>query len=137
MDVYKTKAGKIPGTEFHEVKSIALNIFKRIKKKSKRLPYVRSAYFYKDKIFLTLFLQHLFEKKDWRDRTRRLQYFEAAIELIEKSRFEPKSVENPNKKGELLHRFTGLTKDGGIFNVQIKEDKKSGKKYLISFFPKG
>ncbi len=136
MCVYRTKAGKIPGTEFHEVKSIAFHIFKQIKKKSKRLPYIRSAYFNKNKVFLTLFLQHLFEKKDWKDRTRRLQYFEATIELIEKNRFPPKSIENPNKRGEILHRFTGITKDNEPFCVQIKEDKKSGKKYLISFFPK-
>lgn len=136
MCTYKTKARKIPGTEFQEVKRIAFHLLKQIKKKSKRLPYVRSAYFIKDKVFLTLFLQHLFEKKDWRDRTRRLKYFEATIELIEKSKFPPKSMENPNKRGEILHRFSGTTKDNEAFYVQIKEEKKSGKKYLISFFPK-
>jgi hypothetical protein len=34
MRAYKTKAGKIPGTDFHEVKQIALEIFKKIKKEN-------------------------------------------------------------------------------------------------------
>lgn len=135
MDTYRTKVNKIPATNFSEVRRVAFELFKRIKRKSKRSPYVRSVYFKKDKIFLTLFQQHLFEKEKWQDRMRRLQYFEAAIELIEKSRFEPQSKENPNKKGEILHRFAGVTKNGDRFYVQIKEEKASGKKFLISFFP--
>ena len=135
MRAYRTKSGKLPGTDFHEVRKSALEFFKTIKRKSKRIPYIRSAYFKKDKIFLSIFLQHLYEKEKWQDRIRRLRYFKAAIELIENTRFEPKSKENPNKKGEILHRFTGVTRDREVFYVQIKEEKTSSKKYLISFFP--
>lgn len=135
MDVYRTKARKIPGTEFREVKQIAFSILKKVAKKSKRLPYIRSAFFNKDKVFLSLFLHHLFEKKDWKDRTRRLQFFEASIELTQKSKLNPSSIENPNRRSEILHRFNGVTKDGEMFFVQIKEDKSSGKKYFISCFP--
>ena len=135
MRAYQTKTGKLPGTDFHEVRKSALDVFKMIKKKSKRIPYVRSAYFKKDKIFLSIFLQHLYEKEKWQERVRRLRYFKVAIELIENTRFEPNSKENPNKRSEILHRFTGVTKEGEIFYVQIKEEKSSGNKYLISFFP--
>lgn len=135
MDAYRTKVGKLSGTDFYEVRAAAMLIFKRIKKKSRRHPYLRSAYFKKDKIFLNLFWQHLFDKDNWRDRMRRLQYFEAALELIEHTRLEPRSRNNPNKTNEILHRFTGLTKEGDLFFVQIKENLRSKKKFLMSIFP--
>ena len=123
------------GTDFHEVCKKAERIYKPIKNRTKRKPYVRSAYFKKDKIFINLFWQHLFDKKNWRDRTRRLKYFNCALELIRHSKFEPKSKENPNKKSEILHRFAGVTCDNDLFFVQIKEDKKIGHKWLMSIFP--
>jgi hypothetical protein len=55
--------------------------------------------------------------------------------VIKNSRNHPTSEENPHKKGEILHRFAGLTKDKELFYVQIKEDKRSGKKYFMSCFP--
>lgn len=134
MQAYKTKAKKIPGTDFHEVRKVAFKIFKEIKGRSKRKPYVRSAYFRKDKIFLNLFWQHLFEKQ-WEDRWRRLQYFEAGLELIQKSRAKPTIKEDPNNKGQILYRFLGVTKDDFTFYLQIKEYKKTKKKHLISIFP--
>ena len=135
MKVYHTKTTKLAGTDFREVHKKAFNLYQQIKKKTKRKPYVRSAYFKKDKIFLDLFWIHLFDKKNWRDRMRRLKYFPAAIELIRHTRFEPKSKENPNKSSEILHRFTGVTSENDLFFVQIKEDKKTSKKWLISVFP--
>jgi hypothetical protein len=134
MAIYRTKAKKLPGTDFHEVRKKAFAIYQRIKRRTKRRPYVRSSYFKKDKIFLAPFWHHLFDKK-WQDRLRRLQYYEAAIELIRHNRFEPQSKENPNKRGEVLHRFVGRTSENEIFFVQIKEDKRTGNKYLISMFP--
>jgi hypothetical protein len=55
--------------------------------------------------------------------------------LIQKTKFEPISKENPNKSGEIFHRFFGSTPDNEMFFVQIKEDKKTDQKYLISVFP--
>ncbi|KKQ27264.1 MAG: hypothetical protein US42_C0011G0002 [Candidatus Magasanikbacteria bacterium GW2011_GWC2_37_14] len=135
MQVYKTKIKKFPGTQFHEVHGPAFGLYTEIKKKTKRRVYVRSAYFNKDKIFLDLFWHHLFEKSNWRDRVRRMKYFACAIELIQKSHFEPKTKENPNKQGEILHRFYGTTAENELFYVQIKEDKKKDQKFLISVFP--
>ena len=42
-------------------------------------------------------------KEKWQDRMRRLKYYAAALELIQKSKFEPKSKENPNKKDNPAH----------------------------------
>jgi len=133
--IYKTKTGKLTGSDFHEVNKKAYFVYEQIKRKSKRRPYVRSAYFNKDKIFIGLFWQHLFDKQNWRDRIRRIKYFPAAIELIRHSRFGPKSKENPNNNSEILHRFTGITSDNKLFYVQIKEDKQTSQKWLISVYP--
>ena len=135
MKAFKTKTKKFSGSSFHEVNEKARQLFAKIKKKTKRRSYIRSVYFNKEKIFLDLFWSHLFEKANWRDRVRRIKYFGCAVELIEKSRFEPKTKENPNKSNELLHRFYGISADNELFCVQIKEDKKKKQKFLISVFP--
>ncbi|MFA6305418.1 MAG: hypothetical protein WC651_01655 [Candidatus Gracilibacteria bacterium] len=132
---YQTKASILSGTDFHEVQKKAFAIYAKIKNRSKRTPYVRSAYFKKEKIFLPVFWQHLWDKEKWQDRMRRLKYYASAIELIRQNKFAPKSKENPNKTNEILHRFTGITKENHIFYVQIKENKRSGRKDLISIFP--
>lgn len=134
MIPYSTKIKKLPGTNYTEVKKNAEIVFKEIKSKTKRRPYIRSAFFNKQKIFFDYFWTHLFQKGP-KERMRRLKYFEAALEVIEKSRNHPTSGENPHKKGEILHRFAGLTKNKELFYVQIKEDKKSSNKYFMSVFP--
>jgi hypothetical protein len=68
-------------------------------------------------------------------KTRRLQYFAAAIDLILNCRNSPVSKENPNAPAEILHRFYGLTQEKYLFCVQIKEIKSTGKKFLMSIFP--
>lgn len=135
MQIYGTKSQKIAGTEFKEVRKKAFELYRQIKRRSKRRTYIRSAYFKKDKIFIDLFWEHLFDKQSWKDRVRRLKYFPAAIELIRNSKFEPGSKENPNKNNEILHRFAGTTAEKDLFFVQIKEDKKSRQKFFISVFP--
>lgn len=135
MKIYRTKIGKIAGTDFHEVKKKAFLIYQDIKRKSKRKPYVRSAYFNNEKIFLDLFWTHLFMKQNQRDRLRRTKYFAAAIDLIINSRFQPESKENPNRKSEILHRFTGITSNANLFHVQIKENKNNQHKWFLSVFP--
>ncbi len=136
MKPYKTKAKSLTGTKFRKVHQKAFGLYKQIKAHSKRRTYVRSAYFKKDKVFIDIFWHHLFEKPNWKDRVRRLKYFPAAIEVIRHSRFDPASEENRNKRSEMLHRFAGITSDNEIFYVQIKEEKSSGQKFLISVFPK-
>jgi len=134
MIPHQVKAGKLPGTDSKELHKKALRVYGQIKRKTKRKPYLRSAYFNKEKIFFDFFWKHLAEKKSRKVKSQRLKYFSCAIELIEKSRNEPISKENPNRRSEILHRFAGLTKDKELFFVQIKENKKTGRKYFMSCF---
>ena len=133
MIFYQTKTKKLPGTNYSEVRKYALFILKQIKKQTKRRPYIRSAYFNKQKIFFDYFWIHLLQK-NLRERTKRLKYFSCALDLIRNSKVAPTSKENVDNKNEILHRFAGKTKDKEVFFVQIKENKKSGKKYLMSCF---
>lgn len=134
MKAYISKKQKIPGTSFAEVTKKARAVFDRVRVRTKRRPYVRSKYFRKDKIFLTLFWSHLFEKNE-KDRLRRLKFFECALDLIINSGFDPVTRENFQKKDELLHRFYGSTINKEKFVVQIKENKRTKRKDLISIYP--
>ncbi len=134
MQVYKTKTKPLSGTSYTEIKKKAFGLYKEVRKKSKRKPYVKSAFFKRDKVFLEMFWEHLFQKNFW-DQMRRMKFFACGLELIQKSTFIPTSKENPNKKTEILHRFAGITPNGKKFYVQIKEEKSTGKKFLISIFP--
>lgn len=136
IKAYQTKIKKLPGTNYSEVYKKAFGLYSTIKKRSKRRPYTRSAYFKKDKIFLSLFWQHLREKHH-KDRIRRLKFFPCAVELIRHSKFNSTSIENVDRKSEILHRFMGITSENEVFYVQIKENKRNGQKYLISVFPHG
>ena len=135
MKYYQAKAGKIKGTNFKEMVQKAKKFFTNIQSKSKRKPYLRSKYFNKSKVFLDYFWEHLFGKQNLRDRQRRVQFYEAALELIENTNFAPQSKENPNMRREIMHRFYGVTKEKNPFIVQIKEDKRTNQKYFISVFP--
>lgn len=134
MKTYQCRFNKLAGTDYKEIHSKALAVYKQIKSKTKRKPYIRSAYFNKEKIFLDYFWQHMWQK-NWRDRNRRLRYYLCAIDLMKNSRVEPISKQNPNKPTEILHRFAGLSKNKEIFYVQIKEDKKTSQKHFMSVFP--
>ena len=80
------------------------------------------------------FWQHM-EDKSWRDRVRRLRFYPCALDLIRNSHVTPVTVKNPNRISEKLHRFSGVTKSGEIFVVQIKEDVNRNEKYFISIYP--
>lgn len=134
MIPYQTKVKKLSGRNYSEVKNNADLVFGEIKSKTKRRPYVKSAYFGKQKIFFEYFWTHLFQKS-FEERYRRLKYFPCAVELIKNSKNDPNIFKNPVKKSEILYRFTGLTKDKELFYVQIKEDVKNDKKYFMSVFP--
>lgn len=134
MVPYQTKSKRVSGTNYKEVRKNAEIIFKQIKSRTKRKPYIRSAYFNKQKVFFDYFWQHI-QQKSPKERFKRLKYFEVALEVIRKSKNHPTSEENPHKKGEILHRFAGSTEEKEMFYVQIKQDKRSGAKYFMSCFP--
>jgi len=136
MKPYQSKYAKSSGTSLAELKKLAWREYHLIQKRTPhRQAYVRSRYFKKDKIFITEFWNHL-NQKNRADQLRRLKFFAAGIDLVRNSTFDPLTTQNPNKSGESLHRFSGKTKDGEIFFVQLKELKKTGRKDFMSAFPK-
>jgi len=134
MGVYQSKIKKLSGSKYSEVYPKALFLYKRIASTTKRRPYVRSIFFKKEKIFLDYFWQHLREK-NVNDKIRRLAFYSCALDLIRNCRNMPVTKINPNKKSEILHRFTGSNSSNERFCVQIKEDIKRGQKYFLSVFP--
>lgn len=134
MEYFKTSKHKIAGTSFKEVNKTAQSIFKQVKSRTKRTPHIRSKYFKKEKIFLNLFWAHLFNKNE-KDRVRRLKFYDCALDLIKNSNSNPVTRENFQKKDELLHRFYGAATNKEKFVVQIKENKRTKRKDLISIYP--
>jgi len=134
VEIYRTKTAKLAGTDYHEVIRKARRVYKDIASKSKRKPYIRSAYFKKEKVFLDYFWQHL-QEKNWRDRRRRLHFYTCALDLIRNSHIAPVTVRNPNRPSEKLYRFSGITKNKEVFVVQVKEDVNRNEKYFISVYP--
>lgn len=133
MNFYKTKKNKLAGSSFHEVNRSAQILYKQIRSETKRTPYIRSKYFKNEKVFLAIFWSHLFEKHEW-ERTTRLKFYPCAIDLIKNSTYDPVTRENFKQTDEILHRFYGKTKDNQEFVVQIKENKRSKRKDMISIF---
>jgi len=134
MDTYRTNSHKLAGTNYSEVYPQAYSLYKRICAKTKRRPYIRSAYFGKEKVFLDYFWQHI-RQKNLNDRVRRLKCYPCGLDLIAHSKVKPVSKENPNRRRDMLHRFSGVTSNGEQFFVQIMEDRKNGQKHFISVFP--
>lgn len=75
-------------------------------------------------------------QKHRKSRTKRLKFYQAAIDLLRNSTENPDTIFDSNNKEILLHRFYGKTADGYEFCVQIKEDKRSGRKDFMSVFDK-
>lgn len=134
MIVYQTKKEKLTGTSFKEPWRKAQIVYSSIKRRTKRKPYIRSVYFRRQKIFFDLFWVHLAQKAH-SVRVKRLRFFPCAFDLIRNCRNKPVSKINPNKRTEILHRFAGMTRDKELFFVQIKEEIKTDRKYLMSIFP--
>ena len=129
LNCYQCKSGLLPGHNYATIIKIARKIFNRVAAQTKRRPYIRSAYFKGEKIFLDNFWPHLMHKNP-RDRLRRLQFLQGGFELIQNSRKPPISVKE--EKGE-FYRFAGLC-SGRLFYIQIKEDLKRKQKFLMSMF---
>lgn len=134
MIAFKTKIKNTPGSNLGEVYRAAWRAYHEIEKSTKRKPYLRSAYFKKEKIFFDYFWKHL-EQKNPKERFKRLRFFIPALEVIKSSHDQPIIKNNPNNKNEILYRFAGLTKTNELFIVQIKENRRSKAKYFMSCFP--
>lgn len=135
MHITPIKSSPFSGTDFSEVRENAYSLYQEIKKGTRRRPYIRAPYFNRDKVFLAPFWTHIFQKKNWRDRARRLKYFGCAIELLESKYATPITRQHADQSEELLHRFYGQTRDGTVFCVQVKERIRNKEKILLSVFP--
>lgn len=133
MNAYKSKANQLPGSSYEEVLANARKEYKKIENLTKRQPYVRSIYFKKDKVFLSTFWTHVMQK-DRKVRTKRLKLFGAAVDLLRNSYEPPETIFKQNDLSVIFHRFYGVSKDGIEFCVQVKQDKRSGRKDLMSVF---
>ncbi len=112
----------------------ARKLFRSIQKQTKRKPYVRSAYFRKDKIFFDYFWTHL-NKKTFPDRARRLKLLPPAIDLMRTSMQSPKTYVDVQDPKAIRHQFFGMTRERSLFCVIIQHNHSSGKKNLLSIFP--
>lgn len=137
MAVFVSKHTLLPGSSYDEVVAHARKEFNTIRRLTKRQPYVRSKYFRGDKIFMTVFWDHVMQKHRG-DRMRRLKLYKAAVDLLRNSTIQPAipPIVDPTQKGILLYRFYGRTKDGVEYCVQVKQDMRSGRKDFMSVFDK-
>ncbi|MFH1354254.1 MAG: hypothetical protein ABIH36_03105 [bacterium] len=133
-NLYHTDARPFRGSSWNEIAPQARHLLRSVTRRTRRRSYIRSAYFRKDKIFLSFFWRHL-SQKPYPEQLRRMRYLPCAIELIQRSRQHPTSKQNPNHADETLHRFAGITPNQQLFMVQIKEYKPTGRKELMSIFP--
>ena len=128
---YQSKYTRLSGSNYKDVLGEARSIYAFYSKRTKRIPYLRSKYYGGDKIFINVFWTHIMQKRI-NERTRRLKFYNCALDLIRNGRIHPIVKPNPNNKNEILYRFYGKSFDGCIFFIQIKENIKTGNKYLMS-----
>lgn len=135
LKVYHSKFGLLPGTSYVEIVAAARKEYHQVQKRTpRRVPYVRSLYFKKDKVFLNAFWEHLRQKHPSEQKTR-LKFYLAALDLLRNSTFTGESVIERNNPDVFLHRFVGQTRDGKQFYVQVKDNRRSGRKDFMSVFP--
>lgn len=73
-------------------------------------------------------------QKHPKERRKRLKFYKAAIDLLRHATETPDTIFDAKNKDTLLHRFHGITKEGKEYSVQVKEDKRSGRKDFMSVF---
>ena len=133
MHVYTSKYPRLPGSSYNESLNHARREYNVIAHSTKRQPYVKSKYFNGNKVFLKVFWDHVMQKR-LKERTRRLRFYRAALDVLRHSQITPETTFNADDRNILLHRFYGVTKDGIYFCVQVKEDKRTGHKDFMSVF---
>jgi hypothetical protein len=63
-----------------------------------------------------------------------VEVYKAALDLLRNSTSYPDSSIESTQQDVFLHRFYGATIDGEEFCVQVKVDKRSGRKDFMSVF---
>lgn len=135
MKVYQSRFDQHPGTSLDEVMKLARQEYHSIQKRTpRRVPYIRSKYFTKDKIFINAFWGHLNQKSP-KERVARLRLYACAIDLLRNCINTPETVYTRTDMENSLHRFYGKTNKGSYFCVQVKENKRTNRKDFMSVFP--
>ena len=73
-------------------------------------------------------------QKHPKERRKRLKFYKAALDLLRNSQINPDTITSAEDQRMLLYRFYSITKDGSYFCVQVKEDKRTGRKDFMSVF---
>ena len=133
MNSDNTKYPQLSGSSYSEVLKRARQEYNVIAHSTKRQPYVKSKYFSGEKVFLAVFWTHLMNKNQ-KDRTKRLRFYKAALDLLRNSQINPDTITSTEDQRMLLYRLSGVTKDGSYFCVQVKEDKRTKRKDFMSVF---
>lgn len=61
--------------------------------------------------------------------------YACALEVIRNSRHDPDAVIESTGKDVILYRFYGRSREGLYFCVQIKHNRRTGRKDFMSVFP--
>ena len=130
---FHSKKALLPGSSYSEVVARARKEFNTVRKLTKRQPYVRSKYFRGDKIFMTVFWDHVMQKHR-KDRTNRLRFYSAALDLLRNTNCHPEQVIESRHENTILFRFYGVTGDDVPFCVQVKHDIRTNRKDFMSVF---
>ena len=132
---FQSKYNVLPGSDLEELASAARKVYKQAVGKSRRLPSVNSKckLFKTPRVFLDLYWPHLNQKPP-RERFRRIGLYQCALDTIRNSRISPVVAQSGDGKS-IYYRFYGVTRAGIKFCVQIKEDRKSGRKHFMSVYP--
>jgi hypothetical protein len=131
MELYQSKFDTIRGSDYARVERAAQRVFNIAAHQTKRTPYIRSRYFDGRKVFLPLYWNHLMEKVR-SERKRRMRYIEPGFDLVRNTRQQPLIY---HRDGVTYYRFFGVTKGNSIYAVQVKEESKRKRLYLVSVFP--
>ena len=133
MNVYNTKYPQLSRSSYNEVLKRARQEYNVIAHSTKRQPYIKSKYFSGEKVFLAVFWMHLMDKNQ-KDRTKRLRFYKAALDLLRNSQINPDTITSAEDQRMLLYRFYGITKDCSYFCVQVKEDTRTKRNDFTSVF---
>ena len=133
MNAYNTKYPQLSGSSYNEVLKRARQEYNVIAHSTKRQPYVKSKFFSGEKVFLAVFWTHLMDKNQ-KDRTKRLRFYKAALDLLRNSQINPDTIASTEDQRILRYRFYVITKDGSYFCVQVKEDIRTKRNDFTSIF---
>lgn len=134
MKAYRSKYDVLAGTDYSEVTKNARKEYMKVQHLTKRQPYVRSSYFGKDEVFINIFWNHLAQKRKG-EQIVRAKLLLAAFDLLRNTTYDSVNVFDSTNPQIILHRFAGETKSGIKFCVQVKQNKRTGRKDFMSVFP--